>query len=231
MKLIPTEITIHAVFLIGIGAIILLNRGGGTDSSSRTKFTVYYIIVQGVISSTMNRTAFLILAGVIIMGGSIEILHLKRWVIPMIIFVAIAAWFTGFSLTVPLATVRACYLIVAVFDFASEIGGRVCGRIRFLPRISPGKTLEGLAAGIFFVSAVTTVLSILNKNDLGESFLLTAIVTASAFSGDLLASLCKRQNEIKDFSSALPGQGGVLDRFDSFILSGAMVFASLIVCI
>jgi phosphatidate cytidylyltransferase len=231
MKLIPTEITIHAVFLIGIGAIMLLNRGGGTDSSSRTKFTMYYIIVQGVISCTMNRTAFLILAGIIIIGGSIEILHLKRWVIPMIIFVAIAAGFTGFSLTVPLATVRTCYLLVAVFDFASEIGGRVCGRIRFLPRISPGKTLEGLAAGIFFVSAVTTVLSFLNKNDLGESFLLTAIVTASAFSGDLLASLCKRQNGIKDFSSALPGQGGVLDRFDSFILSGAMVLAFLIVCI
>lgn len=224
MALIPIEITLHLVFLAGVALVVLLTRRREPDPAARMKLLIYYGIVQAVILSTLNRAIFITLASAVIAGAAIEILRLKVRVIPFIVFIPVAAGFLAFSLKLRMSTIRLCYLLVAIFDFASEIGGRIFGRTRLLPTVSPGKTVEGLAAGLFTVFSVTAVLSVLGFNGVQQPYLLTAIVTAAAFFGDMLASLCKRRNGIKDFSSTIPAHGGILDRFDSFVFSAAVVF-------
>jgi phosphatidate cytidylyltransferase len=58
-----------------------------------------------------------------------------------------------------------------------------------------------------------------------QSLVACCFVVTAALTGDLLASLIKRRSNIKDFSNLLPGHGGVLDRFDSFLFAAAACLA------
>jgi phosphatidate cytidylyltransferase len=226
VELLPAEITIHVVFLLGLAAVAFCARHRDrADPASRMKFIVYYLIVQLLTISTLNRTVFIALAGVIAAGGLIEILRLKMLPVPLVVFLTIAVGFMGFALKARMSTVRACFVIVAVFDFASEIGGRIWGRTRILPKISPGKTTEGLATGICVSLSVAAVPAVFAPYRVLHPLLFTALTVAAAFIGDGLASFCKRRNGIKDFSAMIPAHGGVLDRFDSFLMSAALLFA------
>ena len=87
------------------------------------------------------------------------------------------------------------------------------------PRLSPGKTVEGLLGG--FLGALVVAFLIGGMGS-GERFvrlaMLALITAAAAVTGDLAFSAVKRATGIKDFSRALPGQGGILDRYDSLVL-------------
>jgi CDP-diglyceride synthetase len=228
VELVPAEITIHVVFLLGVVLVVIFApRNRKSEVSSRKKFFWYYLIVQVVFIATMNRAAFTTLAGVIAAGGSVEMLRLKKSVLPLVVFLPAAAGLICFALKAELDTIRLCYTVVAIFDFASEIGGRVRGHTAIMPAVSPGKTVEGLGAGIFTVFAAAAVLGAANFFTAAKPSLIAALSAGAAFAGDALASLCKRQNGIKDFSDLIPAQGGVLDRFDSFILSAAVLFVVL----
>lgn len=115
------------------------------------------------------------------------------------------------------------YFIIINFDGFSQISGEVFGKHLLWPRVSPGKTWEGLLGGTLVASALglliwpyfpagTTAFDIL---------LFTVYIVLFGLAGDLLASGYKRICGVKDYSSLIPGHGGVLDRFDSFIMAGA----------
>jgi len=95
---------------------------------------------------------------------------------------------------------------------------------KICPQISPNKTYEGLLGG--FLMSVCTFLIIGKILEFTVFFTIIAGVgiCVSSFLGDFSASWIKRKYGVKDFSSALPGQGGFLDRFDSFITAGAFVY-------
>lgn len=138
-----------------------------------------------------------------------------------VVYTAIAAAAVAFAWWTPPRTSIFLYLIVCAFDGFSQVAGQLIGRHPLAPRISPGKTIEGsfgglVAGGIFAVS-----LRSLAGMSLETSIAFCLLVVGSALSGDLLASSIKRRSHIKDFGSMLPGHGGVLDRFDSFLFSAA----------
>ena len=122
-----------------------------------------------------------------------------------------------------------------VSDSMAYFTGRLIGKHKLAPTLSPKKTIEGSIGGIVFtvIAFILYGLIIEGISELSANYLLLAIMggTLSAVSqiGDLWASLIKREYSIKDYSRMLPGHGGVMDRFDS-VLSIAtllMIFCML----
>lgn len=120
-------------------------------------------------------------------------------------------------------------LLAFVFVWASDVGGYVAGRLfgrhRLAPAISPAKTWEGVAGSVLLSIAVALLAAyLLNSSWPAWAWAGIAVVlTFGAVVGDLVESLLKRQAGVKDSGHVLPGHGGMLDRLDS-ILPVAPVF-------
>ncbi len=116
-------------------------------------------------------------------------------------------------------------------DIGAYFVGRAYGKHKLAPSISPGKTWEGVLGG----GATTILLAIVMSFffPFGISYtlallLLSVVIAIISVLGDLVESMIKRQSNIKDSGTLLPGHGGLLDRLDS-LLSAAPVFAMGIV--
>jgi phosphatidate cytidylyltransferase len=97
--------------------------------------------------------------------------------------------------------------------------GQLAGKTQVASKISPSKTLEGLFGGIFFCILSSTLTSSWMNISIVASIAFGLFTSMTGFLGDILASFYKRIAGIKDYSNLLPGQGGFLDRFDSFMMS------------
>ena len=106
----------------------------------------------------------------------------------------------------------------AIFDTSAYITGSNIGKNSIAPNISPNKTWEGLVGGL--IGSIIFSSIIINLFDLSlwliSVYLLGSIL---AFAGDLFISFHKREKNIKDTGTLLPGHGGVLDRLDSHLLA------------
>lgn len=131
------------------------------------------------------------------------------------------------------------YTIIVLTDSFAMIFGCKFGKHRLAPTISPKKSVEGaiagLVGGLLFGLIGLFVYGIINyKNGKIIIVLLVAAVTSLVISasgqfGDLIESKLKRSYEIKDMGKILPGHGGILDRFDSFLLAGLVFYIVVIV--
>ena len=115
-----------------------------------------------------------------------------------------------------------------VTDTFAYFTGRVCGRHKLAPVISPKKTVEGSLGGVFFAVLVFGLYGlVLSQNDLTPNYpallLCGLIVSVVSQIGDLALSAIKREYGIKDYSRLFPGHGGVLDRFDSVIATAPLI--------
>ena len=115
-------------------------------------------------------------------------------------------------------------------DTTAFFCGQALGRHKLAPHISPGKTWEGAIAGVF--GAIMTSLLLVTILDLplsyGQAILLGLLVSIFGQLGDLTESLFKRKMGVKDSGKLLPGHGGVLDRTDSVVFAGIVVYYYLI---
>jgi phosphatidate cytidylyltransferase len=114
------------------------------------------------------------------------------------------------------------YLIVCAFDGFSQVTGQICGSHPLAPRVSPGKTIEGSAGGLLFAVGMALLLRFMMGWSVLRCVLSCCLIAMAALAGDLLASLVKRRSNVKDFGNLLPGHGGILDRFDSFLFAAAI---------
>jgi|LGVF01.1.fsa_nt_gb phosphatidate cytidylyltransferase len=115
-------------------------------------------------------------------------------------------------------------LIWANDSFAYIIGKRF-GKRKLIERISPKKTIEGFIGGLVLTYAVGFVLAyFFNVFSLLEWFVITNIVGVFGVLGDLVESMFKRKVTIKDSGKFMPGHGGVLDRFDSFLFTSPFIY-------
>lgn len=179
----------------------------------------------------------------------------------MVLFVSLLIWYKKFSLEhlsvifllsliVPMffSTIiyarelpRGLYNIMLIFliPWATDVGGYVFGRLfgrhKLAPVISPKKTVEGAIGGVCTSLAVCFCIGyVLDVFDGGLQvnypWLLFCILICSVVSilGDLIASVIKRNFNIKDFGNIIPGHGGIMDRFDS-VMFAAPAFYLLIV--
>ncbi|MDX2003186.1 MAG: CDP-archaeol synthase [Chitinophagales bacterium] len=110
------------------------------------------------------------------------------------------------------------FIIWANDSFAYLVGSRI-GKHKMIPRISPGKSWEGIAGGAMGAVLVAIALHYvfhLQFLSIIDWCLLGILISFAATVGDLAESMLKRSLGIKDSGTLLPGHGGVLDRFDAF---------------
>jgi phosphatidate cytidylyltransferase len=122
-------------------------------------------------------------------------------------------------------------VLLAIFatDTAAYLFGRVLGRRKLAPTLSPGKSWEGFVAGA--VAGVFTTWVALYKQDFADgwqSLVLGVVIVVAATFGDLLQSLFKRDVGIKDTGRLLGGHGGVFDRIDSILVAVPAAFWTLV---
>ena len=119
---------------------------------------------------------------------------------------------------------------VALIDSAGYLFGRIFGKNKLAPGVSPKKTWEGLAASILFgtVSAVSFTVFVLG-GAWWVGIILAAVLILAAVFGDLAESLIKRDLGIKDMSTWLPGHGGMMDRLDSMLPASLMTYLVMVV--
>lgn len=117
------------------------------------------------------------------------------------------------------------YIIAFGTDTFAYFSGKIFGRHKLYPQVSPNKTIEGAIGGIIGC----TIISLLYFNYLRINkyfYIIIFSISASVFSmvGDLTASKIKREYHVKDFGKYLPGHGGILDRFDSVLFVAPTVY-------
>ena len=121
-------------------------------------------------------------------------------------------------------------ITVFVADTFAYVGGRLAGRHKMAPAISPGKTWEGFLAGL--VGGVLTPWIAFNQEpipiDGWEAFAFGGVIVLAAVAGDLFESMVKRDLGVKDSGRVLLGHGGVLDRVDSLVFAGPAAFYAVL---
>ena len=118
------------------------------------------------------------------------------------------------------------YLVVLVtsMDIFAYIGGNIFGKIKIAPNISQGKTVEGTIIGLFFTILMSIVLKDFVSVSFTNAIFLGLVIGILAFLGDLIESIFKRKVGVKDSGTLIPGHGGLLDRFDGYLLLGPFTF-------
>jgi phosphatidate cytidylyltransferase len=225
-----------SAFLVGGLGIYLASRAADSSirQDRRTKFISYFCVVHLVLLCAFLGTALVSgLMSVILAIGAYE-LYRVLWAasavrIPLRAAIVVGYLFLCFGLLVfvyafPPETTVFTYLVVAAFDGFSQVAGQLFGKHRFAPSISPGKTIEGVLGGAAAAGAMALLLRPLVNLTAVQSIGACCWIVLAGLSGDLFASWVKRKGGAKDFGTFLPGHGGVLDRFDSFLLAGPVAF-------
>ena len=109
------------------------------------------------------------------------------------------------------------FWIVAAADIGAYFVGKALGRHKLLPRVSPGKTVEGLFGGLISAAVAACLGHYLLDWALSQAVLLGVSVGIASVVGDLTVSLFKRNAGLKDTGKILPGHGGILDRIDGVV--------------
>lgn len=123
-------------------------------------------------------------------------------------------------------TVLSLFVSIWVCDTAAYFVGSAFGKHKLFPRVSPGKSWEGAVAGVIGAIATMTVAQQFFLGYLGMSHALVLGTCVGIFGqlGDLVESRFKRDAEVKDSSSIIPGHGGMYDRFDSLVFLAPIVY-------
>lgn len=139
---------------------------------------------------------------------------------PLVTFAAVAARPGGGAILL------LAFLLVETMDSAAVLGGRLFGRHKAFPRLSPRKTVEGLLAGALAVTLAAVVLGIgVMGWSVGRIAVVGITVAVATVAGDLVASWIKRRAGVKDYPPIHAVQGGVLDIVDAWIVAAPVLAA------
>lgn len=161
-----------------------------------------------------------------------EAFHSWSWTVAGVLYIG---WMLSYWLNLRFLDDRGIWVYLAMLTtFANDTGaffvGRALGKHPLAPAISPNKTWEGALGGLLSAIAAAIIVSaILNLFspfyvEYWQLIILGFLISLFAQFGDLLESLLKRNMGVKDSGKLLLGHGGVLDRLDSLIFVGAIVY-------
>jgi phosphatidate cytidylyltransferase len=114
--------------------------------------------------------------------------------------------------------------VVQVSDVLQYVWGKLFGRHKIAPELSPSKTVEGFAGGVLSASALGAALWWITPFTPWQAAAMTLIATLMGFFGGLVMSAIKRDFGVKDWGSMIEGHGGTLDRLDSLCFAAPVFF-------
>ncbi len=140
-------------------------------------------------------------------------------------------WYIPFFVLLPVISILSIlnqnqwiqsFIILLIINFGMDTGawftGRLIGKHKLWPSVSPNKSIEGLIGGMFFSGILGAVTFYFLKHKIGiELVLIFMLFGGLSQIGDLIQSKLKRQFDLKDSSNLIPGHGGVYDRLDSLL--------------
>lgn len=115
-------------------------------------------------------------------------------------------------------------IVVQASDVLQYVWGKLCGRHKIAPVLSPSKTVEGLIGGILSASALGAALWKLTPFTWWQAGVFSLLITGMGFFGGLVMSAIKRDRGVKDYGQSLPGHGGIMDRIDSLCFAAPVFF-------
>lgn len=219
---------VAAALLVVVGALIIFDRYYATNLIAiAVAFTVaaVFIVVFDFENIKFTSIASSVIFAAYVLFGIYNLVRLKR-IMPIEYYGCDAAFL-----------VILCAGIAWGGDIMAYFSGYFFGKHKMAPKLSPKKTIEGAVGGvlgsIILALAMTYGYSKLPLSantvvgNISENYLLLILFAALGsfvgMIGDLFASAVKRQQGIKDYGNIMPGHGGVLDRFDSFLLVAVII--------
>ena len=119
-------------------------------------------------------------------------------------------------------------LLITAMDVFAYIGGKLLGKIKIVPKISNGKTVEGTLIGLILTVSIASMIRDLVNLDIYLSMLVGFFIGILSFLGDILESSIKRSVGVKDSGNLIPGHGGLMDRLDGYIIVLPVFYTFLI---
>ena len=109
-------------------------------------------------------------------------------------------------------------------DTCAYCVGMLIGRHKMAPVLSPKKSIEGAVGGVAGAALLGVIYAAATQGKMAEYALICAVGALISMVGDLAASAIKRNQNIKDYGKLIPGHGGILDRFDSVIITAPVIY-------
>ena len=115
-------------------------------------------------------------------------------------------------------------VVVQMSDVFQYVWGKLLGRHKIAPLVSPNKTWEGFGGGALTATALGTALYRLTPYSPRQAAAMSLVVVLMGFAGGLTMSAIKRDRGVKDYGELIPGHGGILDRIDSLCFAAPVLF-------
>ena len=109
-------------------------------------------------------------------------------------------------------------------DTCAYCVGMLIGKHKMAPVLSPKKSIEGAVGGVAGAALLGVIYAAATQGKMAEDALICAVGALISMVGDLAASAIKRNQNIKDYGKLIPGHGGILDRFDSVIITAPVIY-------
>jgi phosphatidate cytidylyltransferase len=221
------------ILLGGIGMALANRKVDAVTARKRWLKYFTYILFTGIVITAIFLRLFPWLGVLIVFFAMIELIRVTQSVpgsntgnivLVLFLFTIMATGFIFYAFHFTPAFLLFIYFQVLVFDGFCQVCGQLTGRHALVPKISPTKTVEGLAGGWLFCILASLLAAAWVDFSLVKAGLCGLLTGGLSFCGDLLASWYKRKVKVKDYSDWLPGQGGFLDRFDSLIVTGSVYY-------
>ena len=115
-------------------------------------------------------------------------------------------------------------LITELNDILQFTCGKLFGKNKIIPTVSPNKTVEGFLGGMILTTTIAYFLRFLLPINADKTIVLTILLCIVGFGGDITLSAIKREHDIKDMGNSIPGHGGMMDRLDSLTFTSITFF-------